>query len=450
MTVREVSQGGTRPCGLTSMLSVWKSREADTKVSDMKSNVPAPLLALMLILTASPLAPAQTGRVTLAGHKRAVTSMAFSPDGSLLATGSDDRTVRLWETRTGSLVNTLGGAQGGVYYVTFSPDGRLLASLSGDDRPRVWDVSNGRLRATLQGHAGRVYNLAFSPDGRTVVTGSKDGTAKLWDADTGAALASMKVIKHDGLLARATLGEDEDLFAFPRAYFSPDGKTLLTISGDRFPKLWDAATGRPVATLEHGKGTLTGVFSPDSSLVATESSDDVVRLWDARTGRLARLLGGHTSTVYDLAFSPDGETLATGSLDRTAKLWDVRTGRLKMTLEGFDGRVPRVAFSPDGRTLAAKGGLKTHVVKLWEVETGRLLFTLPLPGRGDEVEEIAFSPDGGALVTSSGKSAQLWEVAAGRLVGELDGGRHPVVFSPRGRQLATAGKNGRALLWTRN
>ena len=139
--------------------------------------------------------PEVPATMTLAGHKRRVTSIAFSPDGNLLATGSDDKTVKLWETRTGGLVKTLTGPQGGVYDLKFSPDGRLLASLSHDKKPRVWDVPAGRLRATLLGHKGTVYNLGFSPDGHTIVTGGDDGTAKLWDADTGESRASLKVVE---------------------------------------------------------------------------------------------------------------------------------------------------------------------------------------------------------------------------------------------------------------
>lgn len=391
--------------------------------------------------------PTSPRKVALVGHKKQVAILAFAPNGRVLATGSDDKTVKLWDATTGQLITTLIGHQGPVYDLRFSPDGRTVASLSDDKKPRLWNVMTGQLQTTLLGHKGKVYNLEFSPNGQMIVTGSDDGTAKLWDSASGESRATLTVTRYSGLFKRALLGGVEDLFVFPAGYFSPDGQTVLTVSGDRTPKLWDAMTGQSKAALEHERGASRAVFSPDGRWVATESSDYNVRLWDASTGQLRRLWIGHTDTIYDISFSPDGRTLATGSLDRTAILWDLRTGNLKYRLTGFDGRVPRVAFSPDGRLIAAKGGYENHVVKVWNALTGELRFTLALAGRKDDIEEIAFSPDGLKLMTASDKTVQLWNMRNGELLVTLEEARKPAVFSPNGNQLATRGRDNSAILW---
>ncbi len=419
----------------------------------------------------------------LAGHTEAVLSVAFSPDGKTLATGSDDKTARLWDTATGKQIRApLTAHTGPVLEVAFSPDGKTLATSSDDKTARLWDTATGKqIHAPLTAHTGSVWSVAFSPDGKTLATSSDDKTARLWDTATGKQIHA-PLTGHTGPMESVAFSPDGKMLAtgsddktvrlwdtatgkqvrapltghtgpVESVAFSPDGKMLATGSVDRSVRLWDAATGKQVRAplTAHTGPVLTVAFSPDGKILATGNDDNTVRLWDTATGKEVRApLTGHAETILSVAFSPDGKTLASGSHDKSVRLWDTAAGReVRAPLTGHTGPVESVAFSPDGKTLATSSRDKT--VRLWDTATGKQVRP-PLTGHTEPVLSVAFSPDGKTLATSSDdKTVRLWDTATGKQIrAPLTGHAGPVywtTFSPDGKTLATGSDDKSARLW---
>ncbi len=393
--------------------------------------------------------------LTLRGHSSDVSSVAFSPDGKRLATASFDRAVKLWDAATGQELLTLNGHSSPVSSVAFSPDGKRLATGSHDRAVKLWDAATGQHLLTLNGHSDTVYSVAISPDGKRLATASGDGTAKLWDAATGRELLTLNV----------------HLSAVHSVAFSPDGKRLATGSGDRSVKLWDAGTGQQLLTLNgHSSSVSSVAFSPDGKRLAAASFDPTVTVSDAATGQQLLTLNEHSSPVSSVAFSPDGKRLATGSLDHTIKLWDVATDQELISQSPVIlvspnlSQVSSVAFSPDGKRLATASGDRTvklsvgdrtvelpveRSFKLWDAATGQELLTLR--GHSSDVSSVAFSPDGRRLATGIyGRAVQLWDAATGQELLTLKGHSdsvQSVAFSPDGRRLATGSRDRSVKLW---
>jgi WD40 repeat protein/tRNA A-37 threonylcarbamoyl transferase component Bud32 len=286
---------------------------------------------------------------TFTGHSYWVDSVAFSPDGQILASGSDDKTIKLWNIPTGQLKTTLTGHSTPVNSVAFSPDGQTLASGSYDHTIKLWNIPTGELKTTFTGHSNVVDSVAFSPDGQTLASSSWDNTIKLWNIPTGELQMTLT-----GLSKSAH-----------SVAFSPDGQTLASGNRDNTIKLWNVPTGELKTTLiGHSNSVWSVAFSPDGQTLASGSWDNTIKLWNIPISELERTLTGHSELVTSVAFSPDSQTLASSSGDHTIKLWNVSTGKLKTTLTDHSDYVNSVAFSPDGQTLAS--GSADYTIKLWQ------------------------------------------------------------------------------------
>ncbi|THU84653.1 WD40 repeat-like protein [Dendrothele bispora CBS 962.96] len=368
----------------------------------------------------------------LEGHTDRVLSVAFSPDGSQLASGSSDNTVWIWNTATGQEEAKLEGHTDEVQSVAFSPDGSQLASGSSDNTIRIWNTATGQEEAKLEGHTDEVWSVAFSPDGSQLASGSSDKTVQIWNTATGQEEAKLEG-HTDWVLSVA---------------FSPDGSQLVSGSSDKTVQIWNTATGQEEAKLKgHTDRVQSVAFSPDGTQLASGSSDKTVWIWNTATGQEEAKLEGHTDLVLSVAFSPDGSQLASGSSDKTVQIWNTATGQEEAKLKGHTDRVQSVAFSPDGTQLASGSSDKT--VWIWNTATGQE--EAKLEGHTDLVLSVAFSPDGSQLASgSSDKTVQIWNTVTGQEEAKLEGHTDRVLsvaFSPDGSQLASGSFDNTVRIW---
>ena len=369
------------------------------------------------------------------GHAMRVDGIAFSPDGQLLASGSADNTIKLWDTVSKREVRTLAGHTGGIKAVAFRPDGQWLASGAIDANIKFWDVATGKELRNLNGN-GSVSTVAFSPDGRWFAAGNMEKEIKLWDLKTQG--EPLTLSGHSGFITSVA--------------FSPDGRWLASGSADKTVKIWETETGREVRTLMGHSDRITSVvFSPDGQWLATGSFDTRVKVWKVDGWREQQFKMGGAGRILAVTFSPDGHTLMSADLNKTIKLHEVTTGRELRSIAGAgseDGlEAIAIAFSRDGSRLASSTGDKT--IELREVATGRDAHTLTTHSYG--VYATAFS-SGGHWFATGGKenTVKLWEVATGRELRTLDprgGFVNAVAFSPDERLLASANLSGTVTLW---
>jgi WD40 repeat protein len=407
-----------------------------------------------------------------------VTCFAFSPDGHLIAAGTQSRSVEVWDTASWKLQKRIPLDEPDlglpdhdfITGIAFDPTGKRIATAHqyGDVMlldPIMGRVKKLRSKGSDHAHTATVHCVAFSRDGR-LGSASADKTAKLWDAETG---------KFEG-----TLKGHSDEVNFLE--FSPNGKQVITCSQDNDAMVWDAQTGELIHKLSgHTNAVHKASFSPSGKLIASVSADSSVRLWNAEKGTFLFSLKGHNGPVGDSNFSADGYTiftlgwdgtakawdisgehaglvnqvlfsqtgkLATAGSDGTAKLWDPVSGNVLQILSGHQQSVQAVAFTSDGTRLATAS--LDHSVRIWDAVTGELKATLR--GHEDAVNEVVYHPKDKNMLATAGLDGDvlLWEAEKPEKPYKL--GSHSwqalhVAFSPDGSQLASAGSSGDAFIW---
>ncbi|KAK3824921.1 MAG: WD40-repeat-containing domain protein [Benniella sp.] len=359
----------------------------------------------------------------LTGHASVVNCVVYSPHGDRVASASDDQTVLLWNTDTGDCCHILIGHTHDALCVVYSPRVDQLASSSADSTVRLWDVTRGGCSNVLRGHGKTVCSVVYSPHGNQVATGSHDKTVRLWDVDTGTCLRTLS--GHGDWVTKVA--------------FSPKGAQIASVGRGKTVNLWDVVTGvRQHILYGHTDNVNAVTYSPRGDQFASACDDYSVRLWDPETGECRKTLSGHTLQVKFVIYSPKGNQIASGSVDNTVRLWGVEIGSSRHVSDGHKARVRSVKFSPRGNRVVS--GDSHGTIRLWNAETGVCIHTLS--GHSSGINCLAFTPEGDQVVSSSDdNTVRIWDAGTGECRRTMDSPTKnvgSVVYPPNGHQHASS------------
>ncbi|MBE9104067.1 hypothetical protein IQ229_03640 [Nostoc cf. edaphicum LEGE 07299] len=369
------------------------------------------------------------------GHGGWVWSVSFSPDGQVLASGSNDQTIKLWDTNNGQCIKTLEGHSGAVRSVTFSSDSQVIASGSDDQTVKLWNTTTGKCLKTLQEVGCSVWSVAFSPKNYILASGNDDYTVRLWDINSSSCIHTLE-------------GHTQRVYSVT---FSPDGNTLASGSHDQTVKLWNTSTAQCFKTLQGHTDLVHSVtFSVDGNALVSCGDDQTVKIWDFATGECLKTLQGHRSRVWSLAICINQNVCASSSDDQTVKLWNISTGRCIKTLQSFNNGIWSVVVSPDGKIIAS--GSYDQTVALWDATTGQSLKILR--GHTNRVTSVTFTADSHFLASGSeDRTIRVWDLSTGQSLKILRGHTNrvtSVTFSADSHFLASGSDDQTIRMWDIN